>query len=32
LQKIFSAEPAIGFVAHARVFGDVAARLLLRSQ
>ena len=25
LQKIFSAEPAIGFVAHARVFGDAAA-------
>src|SRR5712664_658931 len=24
-QKIFSAEPAIGFVAHARVFGDAAA-------
>src|SRR5258708_9392572 len=25
VQKIFSAEPAIGFVAHARVFGDAAA-------
>src|SRR5260370_17957604 len=25
LQKIFSVEPAIGFVAHARVFGDAAA-------
>jgi carbon starvation protein len=25
LQKIFSAEPAIGFVAHAWVFGDAAA-------
>ncbi len=25
LQKIVSAEPAIGFVAHARVFGDAAA-------
>jgi len=25
LQKIFSAEPAIGFVAHARVFSDAAA-------
>jgi carbon starvation protein len=24
LQKIFSVEPAIGFVAHARVFGDAA--------
>src|SRR5258708_30304135 len=25
VQKIFSAEPAIGFVAHARGFGDAAA-------
>jgi len=25
LQKIFSAAPAIGFVAHARLFGDAAA-------